>query len=453
MSVQVEKLEKSMVKLTIEATAEEFEAAVEKAYQKQKNKISISGFRKGKAPRKMIEKMYGAGVFYEEAANIIIPDAYMKAVEDEKVDVVAQPDIDVDWANVGAGKPFTFTAVVAVKPEVTLGEYKGIAVKKQPVTVTADEVNEELKKEQEQNSTIEPVTDRAVKDGDIVTIDFEGFKDGVAFNGGKGEDYDLTIGSHSFVDNFEEQLIGSKTGDELEVNVTFPENYQAEELAGQPAVFKVTVKKVAEKVVPKLDDEFASEVSSFETLKEYKESIKTKLTDKKEEETVSALKQEIIDKVIENAAMEIPEQMIDAEVNRNLQDFAQRLSMQGLSMEQYMQFTGATADSLKEEIRPNAKKQIETRLVLEAVVKAEDLKVEDEAVEAELEKMAAQYNMDIETVKSYFGEAEKDSLKMDLAVTQAVDFLYENAKITKARKKAEKKADEVETAEAESDAE
>lgn len=440
MSVQVEKLEKSMVKLTIEAPAEEFEAAVEKAYQKNKNKIALPGFRKGKAPRRLIEKTYGISVFYEDAANIIIPSAYEAAVEEAGVEVVAQPEIDV--VDLGTGKPFVFTATVAVKPEVVLGDYKGIAVKKQPVTVTADEVMAEIKKEQEQNSTIETVTDRPVADGDVVTIDFEGFVDGAAFEGGKGEDYDLTIGSHSFIDTFETQLIGAETGADVEVNVTFPEDYQAAELAGKPALFKVKIKKIACKELPEIDDEFASEVSSFDTLKEYKDSIKEKLTNQKEEAAKQDLQQEIIDKIIAGATMEIPSQMVDSEVNRTLEDFAQRMSMQGISFEQYMQFTGSTVDQMKEQVRPQAEKRIQTRLVLEAVVRAENIEVSQDETDTELERLAMQYKMELDTVKEYFGERELANLKMDLAVTKAVDFVYDNAKITKARKKAEKKADD-----------
>ena len=432
MSVQVEKLEKSMVKMTIELAADSFEAAVEKAYQKNKNKIQVPGFRKGKAPRKLIEKTYGVGVFYEDAANILINESYPSAVEEAGVKVVAQPEIDI--VDLGADKAFVYTATVAVRPEVTLGEYKGIAVTKYVSEATEQEVMEEITKEQKRNATVETVTDRAVEDGDIVTIDFEGFVDGVAFEGGKGEDYDLTIGSHSFIDTFETQLIGSNIGDDVDVNVTFPAEYQAEELAGKPALFKVKVKKIAMEMLPEIDDEFASEVSSFDTLEEYKNSIKAKIDEKKATESTENAKQAAVDKAVENATMEIPDAMVEEEVKRRIQDFAQRLSMQGLSFDQYMQYTGGTLDQMKETLRPQAFNQVSTRLVLEDIAKAENFEITEEDTDAEFARIAAQYNMDVNTVKDYFAGQDLEGLKLDIAVQKAVEFIYDNAVVTEEKK-------------------
>ncbi len=426
MSVQVENLEKSMAKLTIEVSAEQFEAAMQKAYIKNKGRIQLPGFRKGKAPRAMIEKMYGAGIFYEDAANEIIPEAYEEAAKESGLVITSQPEIDV--TQIEKGKSFIFTATVAVKPEVTLGEYKGLEYEAQPVEVTDEEVEEELKKVQNQQARTVTVEDRPVADGDIVTIDYEGFVDGTAFAGGKGTDYDLTIGSHSFIDTFEEQLVGKNAGEETEVNVTFPEQYHEASLAGKPATFKVTVKAIKAKELPELDDEFASEVSDFETLDEYKADLKTKALERKEKEAKTAKQNALVDKAVENASMEIADAMITSQARNMANDFAQRLQMQGMTVDQYLQYTGLTREALVDQMKPQAETRIKNRLVLEAIAKAENIEVSDEEVEAEMQKMADAYKMELDKVKEYLGEAGKDSLKDDLAVQKAVDLIVDSAK-------------------------
>lgn len=425
MSLQVEKLEKNMVKLTIESSAEEFEAALEKAYLKNRGKLNIQGFRKGKAPRSIIEKMYGAGIFYEDAANLIIPDAYEKAAEESGLDIVSRPEIDV--IQLEKGKPFVFTAEIAVKPEVTLGAYKGIEIEKTAATVTEEELNAELDKIRNQNSRTITVEDRPVKDGDMTVIDFEGFVDGVAFEGGKGENYSLTIGTHSFIDTFEEQLIGKNIGEEVEVNVTFPDPYQAADLAGKPALFKVTVKEIKEKELPVLDDDFAQDVSEFDTLEEYKEDIKKTILENKEKDAKRVKEDTIVDKIIENATMEIPDAMIDTQARQIVDEFAQRMQMQGLTMEQYMQYTGMNVNQLMEQTKPQAVKRIQSRLVLESIVKAENITVAEEDFEKELVDMAASYQMEADKLKELIGEKEKEQIRMDMAVQKAVDFVLETA--------------------------
>lgn len=426
MSLQVEKLEKNMAKLTIEASAEDFEKALQKAYQKNKGKLSVQGFRKGKAPRAILEKMYGPSVFYEDAANELIPEAYEKAVEESGLDIVSRPEIDL--VQVEKGQTFIFTAEVAVKPEVTLGEYKGIEVEKKEASVTEEEILEKINKEREQNSRTITVEDRAVLDGDITVIDFEGFVDGVPFEGGKGEDYSLTIGSHSFIDTFEEQLIGKEIGAEVEVNVTFPEQYQAAELAGKPALFKVVVKEIKVKELPELDDDFAQDVSEFDTLDEYKESIKATIKEGKEKELKTAKENEIVDKIIENATMDIPEPMIKVQVNQMADDFAQRVQYQGLNIEQYFQFTGMDANKFLESLHPQAVKRIQSRLVLEAIAKLENIEVSEEELEKELTDMAVMYQMEADKLKELIGEKEKEQIKADLAVQKAVDFVVAQSK-------------------------
>lgn len=425
MSVQVETLEKSMAKLTIEVSAEEFETALDKAYKKNKNKISLPGFRKGKAPRAMIEKMYGTGVFYEDAANDLIPGAYESAAKESELEIVAQPSIDV--TQIEKGKPFIFTATVAVKPEVTLGDYKGIEVEKKTAEVTDEELQAEINKVRESNSRMITVEDRAVQDGDITTIDFEGFVDGEPFEGGKGENYPLTIGSHSFIDNFEEQLIGKNIGEETEVNVTFPEQYQAEELQGKPAVFKVTIKEIKVKELPELDDDFAQDVSEFDTVDEYKEDLKKKLLENKEAALKREKEEDVVGKIIENATMEIPDPMVDTQVRQMVQEFSQRIQSQGLSLQQYMQFTGMTPESLTNELQPQALKRIQSRLVLEAVVAAENIETSDEDLEKELEKMAEMYQMEADKLKELVGEEEKKQIALDLAVQKAVELVVDAA--------------------------
>ena len=426
MSVQVEKLEKNMAKLTIEVAAEELEKAIEAAYQKNKSKISIPGFRKGKVPRQMIERMYGKEVFYEDAANALIPDAYEKALDECEEDIVSSPSIDV--VQIEAGKPFIFTAEVALKPEVKLGKYKGVKVEKADITVTDEEVDAEITKERENNARNIEVTDRAVKDGDITTLDFEGFVDGVAFEGGKGENYPLTIGSGAFIPGFEEQLIGAEIGKEVEVNVTFPEDYQAEDLKGKAAVFKCTVKEIKEKQLPELDDEFASEVSEFETLAEYKADVKGKLEERKAKEAKDAKEAAVIEEIVKDSEMEIPEAMLATQQRQMVDEFAQRIQMQGLSIDQYFQFTGSSYEQMIEQVKPQAEKRIQSRLVLEAVAKAENITATDEDYEDELKVMAEAYQMEVEKVKELLPEKSVAQIKEDIAVKKAAEFVVENAK-------------------------
>ena len=421
MSVQVEKLEKNMAKLTIEVSAEEFEAAIEKAYQKSKGKITLPGFRKGKAPRKMIEKMYGVGIFYEDAANVIIPDAYAEAAKECGEDIVSQPEINV--TQIEQGQPFIFTAEVALKPAVTLGEYKGLEVEKSEVAVSEEEVDKEVDKERESNSRMLDIDDRAVESGDMIKLDFEGFVDGVAFAGGKGDNYPLTIGSGSFIPGFEDQLIGAKIGEDVEVNVTFPEEYQAEELKGKAAVFKCKVNEIKVKELPAADDEFAKDVSEFDTLAEYRDDIRAKLLEKKTQEAKREKENKAVEKAVANAQMEIPDAMINDQVRRMADDFARRIQSQGLTMDQYMQFTGMTADKMLEQMKPEALKRIQNSLVLEAIAKAEDIQISDERLEEELAKMAEQYKMEVEKLKEIMGDYEKDQMKNHLAIPATVELL------------------------------
>lgn len=426
MSFKVEQMEeKNMVKLVIETTAEEFEKGLNEAYNKNKGKITLPGFRKGKAPRKMVEKFYGAEVFYEDAANAIIPEAYAEAAEESKLEIVSQPKIDV--VQLEQGKPFIFSAEVAVKPEVELGQYKGVEVAKVDSEVTDEDIANELKKVQEQNSRTISVAERAVKDGDMTVIDFEGFVDGKAFEGGKGENYPLTIGSHSFIDTFEDQIIGMNIGDEKEINVTFPEEYHAEELKGKPATFKVKVNEIKEKQLPELDDDFAQDVSDFDTMDAYKESLVSQLKGRKANEAKVKKEDEAMEKIIEAAKMDIPEAMINTQVNRMAEDFARRLQQQGLSIEQYFQYTGMTAEKIIDDMKPEALTRIKSRLVLEAIVKAENIEVSDDEVNAELQKMADMYKMELDKVKELMGEAEMKQVKEDLAVQKAVDLIVDTA--------------------------
>lgn len=421
MSLQVEKLEHNMAKLTVEVAAEDVEKALQAAYLKQRKQINIPGFRKGKVPRQMIEKMYGPEVFYDEAANNMIPDAYAKAYDESELDIVSQPKIEV--VQMEKGKPFIFTAEVATKPEVTLGDYKGLKVDKVSTRVTQKEVDEEIEKERERNARTIEVTDRAVQDKDEVTLDFEGFVDGVAFEGGKGEDYPLTIGSGSFIPGFEEHLIGAEIDKEVEVNVTFPKEYHSEELAGKDATFKCTVHTIKAKELPELDDEFASEVSECETMDAYRAEVKKNIKERKERTGKEKKENQAVDQAIENAQMDIPEAMIEFQVRQMADDFARRIQQQGLTVEQYFQFTGMTAEKMMEEMRPQAEKSIKTRLVLEAIVKAENIEVSDERVEEELTKMAEAYQMEVEKLKEFMGENEKKQIKEDLAVQEAITLL------------------------------
>ena len=427
MSVQVEKLEKNMAKLTVEVSAEDFKAAIKKAFNKNKNRFSIPGFRKGKAPQAMIEKMYGEGVFYEDAADEAINASYAEAMKESGLDIVSRPEVTIE--KIGKDEPFVYSALVAVKPEVTLGQYKGVEVEKADASVSAEDVEAELKKVQEQNARLLTVEDRGVEDGDQTVIDFEGFVDGKGFEGGKAEDYPLTIGSHSFIDTFEEQLIGKKIGEECEVNVTFPTEYHAADLAGKPATFKVTVKEIKVKELPELNDEFASEVSEFDTLDEYKKDVEKKLAEKKESEANSKNEDAVVAKVVENASMEIPDKMIDAQAENMVQDMARRMQSQGLSLDMYLKYTGMTVEQMKEQARPDAEKRIRTRLVLEAVAQAENIQISDEKVDEEVAKMAEAYKMEVDKLKSYMSESDIKQMKEDLAVQQAVDLLVAEAKL------------------------
>lgn len=426
MSVKVEKLEKNMAKLTIEVPAEEMEKATEAAYQKNKNSMSVPGFRKGKVPRAMIEKMYGKGVFLEEAANSVIPGAYEKAYDECGEDIVSSPEIDV--VTLEPGQTFVFTATVALKPQVTLGKYKGVKIDKVETEVTEEEVNAVIERERENNSRTKSVEGRPIKDKDTAVIDYEGFVDGNAFEGGKGENYDLVIGSHSFIDTFEDQLIGKNTGEEVEVNVTFPEEYHAKELAGKPAVFKVTIKDIKEKELPELDDEFAAEVSEFDTLDEYKADVRKNLLEKKEADAKNQKEMAAIEAVIADAAMEIPDAYVQTVQRQMVDEFAQRIQMQGLSMEQYLKLTGSNIAMMEEQIKPQALKRIQSRLVLEAVVEAEKIETSEEDFEKEAARLAEAYKMETDQVKEMIGEKGKEEIMKDLAVTKAAEFVTENAK-------------------------
>lgn len=427
MSLTVEKLEHSMAKLTIQVPAEEFEKAITVAYNKQKSKFNVPGFRKGKVPQAFIEKMYGPEVFYEDAANDLINEYYPKEVTDQdELEIVSRPTIDVE--QIEKGKDFIFTAEVAVKPEVTLGEYKGIEVEATPVEVTDDEIMAELLKVQKENSRFIPVTDRAAKMDDEVTLDFEGFVDGVPFEGGKGENYKLVLGSHTFIDTFEDQLVGKNIDEEVEVNVTFPEEYQAEELAGKPALFKCVIKGIKEVELPELDDDFAAEVSDFETLDEYKEDIKQLTLAKKQKEANSEKENKVIDKIIENATMDVADAMIKDTQERIMEDFAQNIRRQGIQFEQYLQICNMTEDAFLERIKPDAEKRIKSRLVLEAIADAEKIEVTEEEVDEELQNMANQYQMKLEDIKEFLGENEKNSIRKDIAVKKAVTLVADAAK-------------------------
>ena len=425
MSVQVEKLEKGMAKLTIEVPFEELDKAIEKVYQQQKSKISIPGFRKGKVPRAMVEKMYGKGVFLEDAANQIIPDAYEKAYDECGEEITSTPKIEA--VQLEPGKPFIFTAEVALKPEVTLGKYKGVKVDKVDTSGTDAEIDEAIEKERENNARSINVTDRPVKDKDDTIIDFDGYVDGVAFAGGKGENYPLTIGSGAFIPGFEEQLIGKNIGEECEVNVTFPEDYHAEDLAGKAAVFKCVVKEIKEKELPELDDEFASEVSEFDTLKEYKEDIKKNLSEKKIKNAQDAKEEAVVDAIIADAKMEIPDAMLETQQRQMIEEFAQNIKQQGLSFDQYLQFTGMSTDKFMDQVKPQAEKRIKSRLVLEAIVKAENIEVTDEDYDNEIKEMAEMYKMDAAKVKEMMGEEGKKQMMTDIAVKKAAKLTVDSA--------------------------
>lgn len=426
MSLQVEKLENNTAKLTIEVPAEEFDKAIQAAYQKNKNKFNVPGFRKGKVPYAMVEKMYGAGVFYEEAANELIPDAYANAAAESELEIVARPEINV--TQIEKGKSFIFEAEVTLKPEIKLGKYKGVKVEAMDTTVTDEDVAAELDKVKEQNARLVAADDKAVEDGDQTTIDFEGFVDGVAFEGGKGEDYPLTIGSHSFIDTFEEQLIGKKVGEEVEVNVTFPEQYQAEELAGKPAMFKVTIKEIKVKEYPELDDDFAQDVSEFDTLDEYKADIKKNLEEKKAQEAEADKESKVIEAIVNDSEMDIPEKMIEAQSQQMVEEFAQNIAMQGISFDQYMQFTGTTVDQLTEQVKPQAEARVQSSLVLEAIVKAEKIEASDEEFDEEIKRMAERYQMEADKVNELLSDDDKKNIRADICARKAAKLVVEKAK-------------------------
>ena len=425
MSLQVEKLEKNMAKLTIEVSPEELEGALQHAYLQNRKQITIPGFRKGKVPRQIIEKMYGPSFFYEDAVNELIPSAYEKAVDECELELVSRPEVSI--VQLEKGKPFIFTAEVAVKPEVELGQYKGIEVEKQDTAATDEEVDKEIDKERESNSRSITVEDRPVQDGDMTVIDFEGFVDGTPFEGGKGTDYPLTIGSGAFIPGFEEQLIGAEIGKETEVNVSFPEDYHAKDLAGKPAVFKCTVKEIKVKELPELDDDFAQDVSDFDTLEEYKADVRKKIEERKAASAKAKKEDAVIEKIIEGAKMEIPDAMVKTQAEQGVDEFAQRLQMQGMSIEQYLQYMGGSIDAMVEQYKPQALKRIQSRLVLEAVAAAENLEVSDEELEAEYSRMAEQYKMEVEKLKELFSDADKKNIREDLAIQKAVDLVTEAA--------------------------
>ena len=450
MSVQVEKLENSMAKLTIEVSAQELDKAMETAYQKEKRRISIPGFRKGKVPRAMVEKLYGPEIFYEDAANTLMQQTYPSAMEESGLDIVSRPEVDV--VQLEKGRTFIYTAEVAVKPEVTLGKYMGVTVTKVDTAVTEEEIDEAIERERRNNARTVTVTDRPVAEGDTAVIDFEGFVDGKAFEGGKGENHALEIGSHSFIDTFEEQLVGKNTGDEVEVNVTFPDQYQAEELAGKSALFKVKINEIRAKELPELNDEYAQDVSEFDTLAEYRESVKKNLEEQKENEAKRTKEDEAVQKIIDKSVVELPEPMIETQCESMIDEFSQRIAQSGLSMEQYLQFSGTTMDAMMEQVRPEAITRIKSSLVLEQIAKEENIEVTDADVDEEIEKMAAGYGMAADKFRDYMGDAEKKSVKRDLAITKAVELVMANAKErAKAKNRKDREADE--EAEAEADAE
>ncbi|MBQ6321404.1 MAG: trigger factor [Lachnospiraceae bacterium] len=425
MSVQVEKLENNMAKLTVEVSAERFEAAIEQVYKRNRSRIVVPGFRKGKAPRKMIEHAYGAGVFYEDAANLLIPEAYDEALLECGETIVSRPSIDI--VQIEAGKPFIFTAEAALKPEVVLGEYKGLAVEVPAVTVTDEDVQKELDSQRDKNARMVDVTDRPVEDGDLIKLDFDGSIDGEPFEGGKSDDYPLTIGSGSFIPGFEEQLIGTAIGEEKDVTVTFPEEYHAEELRGKEAVFKCKVNSIQKKELPEVDDEFAQDVSEFDTLEEYKEDIRRKLKETREADAKRMKETAVVEKIVENASMDIPEGMIDEQVSRMIDDFRRRVESQGMALEKYLEYTGMDVAKLADSMRPEALKRIQNSLVLEAVAKAENIEISEERVDEEIAKMAEQYQMEADKLKEMMGEYEIGQMKEDLKVQAAVDFVRDNA--------------------------
>ena len=430
-----ETIEKNSVKLTIEIDKDAFDAAIVKSYKKNVKNITIPGFRKGKAPKAIIEKYYGVGVFYEDAVNFVCPDAYEFAVKESGIEPVDRPEIDIE--SIGEGENLVITATVTVKPEVELGDYMGVSAEKKNYKTKVADVDAEIKAAQEKNARMINVEDRAVKKGDFTVIDFEGFTDGVAFAGGKGTDHNLEIGSGQFIPGFEDQLIGAKIGEEVEVNVTFPEEYHAEELKGKPALFKVTVKSIQEKELPELNDDFAKDVSEFDTFEEYKKDVKAKLDKVNADKTAAEYEGNVIKVVADAAKVDIPECMIDAKVEDMIRDFGYRLSSQGLSLDQYMQFTGATVDTFKEQFKEQAAEQVKTSLVLAEIAKRENVEVTDDDVENEFKNMAEMYGMEVDKLKEFIKDGEKENLKEELKIKKAVDLIVGAAKVKRAAKKKE----------------
>lgn len=444
MSVKVENLEKNMAKLTVEVDNAEFLKAIDVAYKKNRNKFNLPGFRKGKAPKEMIMKMYGPQVFFEDALNEILDKTYPEAAKESGLEIVSRPEIGVE--QIGMDQNVIYTATVAVKPEVTLGEYKGVTVEKAETTVSAKEVNEKLAAELEKNARVVEV-EREIKKDDIATIDFVGSVDGVEFEGGKGEDYPLTIGSGTFIPGFEDQLIGHKAGETVDVKVTFPENYGAKDLAGKEALFVTTIKAVKEKQVPAADDEFASEVSEFDTLDEYKKDLKKTLKEEKEKAATTTNERNVIAKVVENASVEIPAPMLEAQLDNMLYDYQTRLAQQGIPMDQYLQITGQTVEQIKEQMKESAEKNLKTSLVIEAIMEKENITVADERVDEEFKKIAEQYKMEYDDLKKTVSEEQKESVKREIAFQETIDMLVAEANLVKAEKKSKKAAEDEEKTE------
>ena len=427
MAVKYEEVEKNLQKLTFEVSAEEFEKAIDRAYIKNKSKFNIPGFRKGKAPKSIVIKNYTKAVFYDDALNDVLPEAYEAALKESGLDVVARPEFDVE--EIKDGEPVVFTALVTTRPEVKLGEYKGIEVEKVDYTVSDEDVDKEINSVRERNARVISVDDRAVENGDIAVIDFEGFVDDVAFEGGKGENYELEIGSNTFIPGFEDQIIGAKIDDLIDVNVTFPEEYHSEELKGKPAVFKVKVNEIKVRELPELDDDFASEVSEFDTLAEYKADVRAKLEEKAKEKADSEIKNKVIEKAVENAEFDLPDAMVDAQVDNMINDMAQKLSYQGMSLDMYMQYTGQTVDQMREVYRDQAKKDVSASLVIDAIRKAEGIEVSPEEIEMNLVDMAKKYNMELDKLKELISEPEMENIEKDMALNKTVEMLANNATV------------------------
>lgn len=428
MSVQVEKLEHNMAKLTITVDAKDFAKATTKVYNRRKGAFALPGFRKGKAPKNMIEKMYGEGIFFEDAANDLMPEAYEAAAKESGLDIVSRPEIDV--VQIGKGEDFIFTAEVATKPEVVLGEYKGLEVQKDSVEVTEEEIEAELKKAQDQNAREVAIEDRPVKEGDIITLNYEGTIGGAPFSGGTADNQQLEIGSHSFIDTFEDQLVGMEIGDEKDVEVTFPETYHSQEVAGKDAVFHVKVLGIKEKQLPEIDDDFAQDTTEFDSLEEYKQSIRDHIAAGKEETAKNAMENALLAQIVEKSQMDIPDAMIESQVDQMVEEFKQRISYQGLSFEQYMQYSGQNLDAVREQMRPDAEKRIQGSLVLEKIADLENIEAGDEDLQKEFERMASMYQMEADQIASFMGDAEKENMKKDLAVQKAIAFILDQAVVT-----------------------